>query len=444
MKLSEHPTVKAYRASMDSLPPKPRATSADWLKQQALAAGADDVGLIDLERPSMQDFRSDLLGVMPDTVSIMVLAFKLNPVALKSIAHSVVDLEFKHVSVHANHTGRAVATRLQQKGIKALNIPAGFPMEAKKWPGKMWLTSDKEFAIEGGLGHMGWNRIVLHKKFGAGIFLGSVLLNCACDAYDQPLDFNPCLQCGLCLAVCPTGAVKKTNDFNFTACYSHNYRERLGGFLSWVQHVTDSKNHADYRKRVDDKESISMWQNLSVGSQTLCDRCMSICPAGEDIIGEYLNNRKVYINNYVKTYKEIQETVYVVKGSDAEQHVRNKFPTKTVKTVSNGLRPDSAEMFVASLPLVFQPGQSEGLNAVYHFTFTGNENIKATVTIHDQRLDINDGHVGQADLAVTADSKSWISFLAQEMHLAKALITRKIKFKGSHKLMKAFAKCFPL
>lgn len=100
-------------------------------------------------------------------------------------------------------------------------------------------------------------------------------------------------------------------------------------------------------------------------------------------------------------------------------------------------------MFLESLPLVFQPNQSEGLHAVYHFTFTGDEKLEGNVTIGDKTLSVREGHVGKPDLYITADSKTWIKFLAEEVHLLKALVTRRIKIKGSPKLMMAFAKCFP-
>jgi Fe-S-cluster-containing hydrogenase component 2 len=307
----------------------------------------------------------------------------------------------------------------------------------------MWLTCDKIFAVEAGLGHMGYNRLVLHPTYGAGIILGSILIAGTCDQYDQPLDFNPCIECSLCLKICPVGAVKKTDDFNFMACYSHNYRERLGGFQNWVEQVVDSKSHADYRRRVSDGETISMWQHLAIGAQTRCDRCMAVCPAGEVAIGEYLDDRKVYTNQYLKKFQNLGETIYVVKGSDAEQHVHSNFPAKRAKIISNGIRPNSAAMFLESLPLVFQPGQSEGLNKVYHFTFTGDENLEGTVIIQERSLAVREGLEGKPDLHVTADSQTWIKFLSKEVNLIRALATRKIKIKGSPKLMMAFAKCFP-
>ncbi len=443
MKLTDHPTVKAYREGKIELPKPPSILPAAQLKQMALAAGADDAGLIDLSRDPMADYRQDLLDAMPDTQSVMALIFRVNPNHLKSLAHSLVDYEFKQVWTDANHTTRQLVIQLQQTGIKALNMPVGFPYEATRWPGKMWLTCDKVFAVEAGLGRMGYNRLVLHPTYGAAVILGSILLAGTCDQYDQPLDFNPCIKCGLCLKVCPVGAVKKTDDFDFMACYSHNYRERLGGFQNWVEQVVDSKGHADYRRRVSDRETISMWQHLAIGAQTRCDRCMAVCPAGEWTIGEYLDDRKAYTNQYLKKFRNLAETIYVVKGSDAEQHVQSNFPAKRTKIISNGIRPISAAVFLDSLTLAFQPGQSEGLNATYHFTFTGDENLEGTVTIREKSLEVLKGLVGRPDLHITADSQTWVKFLAKEINLVKAMVTRKIKIKGSPKLMMAFAKCFP-
>ncbi|HVC94772.1 MAG TPA: SCP2 sterol-binding domain-containing protein [Pirellulales bacterium] len=83
------------------------------------------------------------------------------------------------------------------------------------------------------------------------------------------------------------------------------------------------------------------------------------------------------------------------------------------------------------------------MDATYHFTFTGEEQIEATIIIRDKKLQVQDGHVGSANLQVTADSKTWLGFIAKERNLVWALLTRRIRLKGSPKWLLAFGKCFP-
>ena len=83
------------------------------------------------------------------------------------------------------------------------------------------------------------------------------------------------------------------------------------------------------------------------------------------------------------------------------------------------------------------------MNAVYHFTFTGKEEQQATISIREGTLQVQDGHQGNADLHVTADSETWLGFLAKERSLLWALLRRRIRIKGSPRLLMAFGKCFP-
>jgi hypothetical protein len=224
---------------------------------------------------------------------------------------------------------------------------------------------------------------------------------------------------------------------------THNYRDRLGGFSDWVERIVGSKSPIDYRKKVSDPETVSMWQSLFCGISNKCSYCMAVCPAGEEQIGPYLEDRKNYMTTLVKPLQGRREAVYVVPGSDAEEHTRKRFSEKTVKPVGNGLRANSVGNFLQSLPLLFQPGQAEGLNATYHFTFTGAEDVKGSVVIREKTLEVQEGHVGQPDLRVEADSETWVRFLAKETHILWAMVRRKVRIKGPPALLKAFARCFP-
>ena len=95
------------------------------------------------------------------------------------------------------------------------------------------------------------------------------------------------------------------------------------------------------------------------------------------------------------------------------------------------------------MPLSFQRGKSAGLAATYHFTFTGDEAAQATVVIRSRKLDVLDGHHGEADLKVTADGATWLRFLAKEVSIFRALATRRVRVKGRLRLLAAFGRCFP-
>src|SRR6266850_4546800 len=126
------------------------------------------------------------------------------------------------------------------------------------------------------VGMMGIHRNVIHEKFGNFILLGTILLDAEVSESSQPIDYNPCLECKLCVAACPVGAISPEGDFNFSACYTHNYREFMGGFADWVEQVADSKNARDYRSRVSDPESASMWQSLSYGANYKAAYCLAV------------------------------------------------------------------------------------------------------------------------------------------------------------------------
>ena len=56
---------------------------------------------------------------------------------------------------------------------------------------------------------------------------------------------------------------------------------------------------------------------------------------------------------------------------------------------------------------------------------------------------VEHGHMGAPDLSVTADSQTWVGFLRKERSLVWALLSRKIRLKGSPRLLLTFGKCFP-
>jgi Fe-S-cluster-containing hydrogenase component 2 len=445
-KLDRHPNVIEVRrrAAAGQTQAPPAVLDADWLDQLCRRAGADDVGFVEVERPELADERPHLEAAFRRPRALISFVCTMNREAVRSPARSASNLEFHLANHDTNEVARRVVAELASIGVRAFNGSVGFPMEMDRFPSeRIWVVAHKPIAVEAGLGRIGIHRNVIHPKFGNFILLGTVVLDTPVSEYSRPLDYNPCLECKLCVAACPTGAINPDGRFDFSACYTHNYREFLGGFGDWVEQVVESGSAADYRARVTEPETASVWQSLSFGPNYKAAYCVSVCPAGEDVLGPFLDSRKTHLAEVVKPLQNKAETVYVVANSDAEAHVRHRFPAKRTKRVGNGLRARTVDAFVVGLPLIFQREVSRGLAATYHFTFTGAEDRKLTVVIRDGELTIEEGHRGAADLRVRADTRSWFGFLAGERPLVAALLLRRIRLSGPPRLLVAFGRCFP-
>jgi len=417
---------------------------AAWLRQLCLDAGADDVGFVEVERTSLAGEHTHIMRAFPRTRTLVSIVSRMNRDNVRSPARSVANSEFHHTGDEVNIVIRKIVTTLERKGIRVMNPPMAFPMEADRWmTERLWLVSHKPIAVAAGLGRMGIHRNVIHPKFGNFILLGTILLGAEVSAYGQELDYNPCLTCKLCVAACPVGAIGPDGAFNATACYTHNYHEFMGGFSGWVETIADSRNGKDYRRRVKDSETVSMWQSLAYGPNYKAAYCLAVCPAGEDVIGPYVASKKEFTNEFLRPLQAKEESLYVIRGSDAETHAKKRFPNKSLRYVSGSLRPRTIKSFLEGIQISFQRLAAGDLNATYHFTFTGSESAAATIVIRNGTVKVSAGLQDEPNLRVITDTATWLGFLAKEKSLPWALLTRRIKLRGNPKWLLAFGKCFP-
>lgn len=81
-----------------------------------------------------------------------------------------------------------------------------------------------------------------------------------------------------------------------------------------------------------------MWQSLSFKANYKAAYCLAVCPAGEDVIEPYLDDRKAFMDTVLKPLQQKRETLYVLPNSVAKAHAEKRFPHKTVKVVDSGIR----------------------------------------------------------------------------------------------------------
>ena len=331
MKLNDHPTVKKYHQAKKKSAPE--MLDYQWLRDLVLSAGADDVGFVEMGRESLLDQEEDIQRALPGARTIVSYVCRMNRPQFQSMDRSLADREFIALESEMERLSRQVVKALRKKSVATVVPSENFPMDMLKWPGKMWTVSHKPIAAAAGLGHIGHHRLLIHPVFGSFVCLGTLLIDVPVSQYDHPVDFNPCLACNLCVSVCPTGAVAKSGEFDFFSCLVHAYRDRLGGFLNWTEDMVTSTNMDEYRQKREDSETMAVWQSLTHGGGYRCGYCMSVCPAGDEPIGFYLEDKKGYVSSIVKPLKDRAEPVYVLSGAVGESAVLKRFPQKTRKQV---------------------------------------------------------------------------------------------------------------
>ncbi|MGA8332678.1 MAG: 4Fe-4S binding protein [Mycobacterium sp.] len=337
-RLADHPTVRKVLATRPDRAPRPDVLDADWLRDNCLAAGADDVAFAAVDNPDLASEVPHVEQALPGTRSYISLVVKMNRDNVRSTARSVANQEFHRSGEILNEAAHRITRTLQDRGYRALNPSATFPMEMDRYPGRIWVVAHKPVAVAAGLGVMGIHRNVIHPRFGNFILLGTILVDAPISSYGQPLDYSPCLECKLCVAACPVGAIGKDGEFDFVSCSTHNYREFMGGFTDWAQTVADSSDAEDFRSRVTDAENASMWQSLSFKPNYKAAYCLAVCPAGEDVIEPYLDDRKAFMDQVLKPLVDKRETLYVLPNSQAKAYAEKRFPHKPVKVVGGGVK----------------------------------------------------------------------------------------------------------
>lgn len=112
---------------------------------------------------------------------------------------------------------------------------------------------ERSHAQQAGLGFIGKNTMLIHRRRGSDFFLGEVLSSVVCDGYDTPEAPSLCGRCARCLNACPTQAFPQPYVLDARRCISLLTIEHAG----WI-----------------DRALRARMGNWVFG----CDVCQVVCP----------------------------------------------------------------------------------------------------------------------------------------------------------------------
>jgi epoxyqueuosine reductase len=155
---------------------------------------------------------------------------------------------------------------------------------------------DREGAVRAGIGFYGKNTMLITRRHGSWVVLGTVVTNVEIEE-SEPLALD-CGDCRLCIEACPTGALDEPGTLDATRCLSYwtqapapipdVYREHLGDMVygcDICQDVCPWNRGVEKRRRgssVEGEPSVSLAEWLQADAEELVRRYDRLYVPGND------------------------------------------------------------------------------------------------------------------------------------------------------------------
>lgn len=424
-----------------------------------VATFADDVGVVSIDDPAVAHERDEILYVYPHARSLVCLVGEENRAAMQSRYLPTANHELYSCEERIFRMGHDTIRYIQSLGGEGVTTTIGWPQEvSQRWADKLWPLSHKLVAQAAGLGVIGTSRNFLHRRFGAYCLLDTVVTNLEWPQTDAPTTWNPCLTCNLCVASCPTDAIKPDGTFDFFACYNHTYRDSIPGFLDLVGDLAERSPKA-FRARWADNEIAALWQALSFRVEYRCFNCVATCPAEiEDAFRGDKDVRRRYLDETLKplahTRRE-EDARFVLDTPSARERYgippgRWRTPVdragaswRNVRLVPlRRIRTQNVDAMMRWMPQYFRPSEAGDLRATVQFDLTGPGGGDWVMRIAERRCELRPGTAPEPDLVIRAPATLWLGVHRGERSPVWGLLTGRIRLRGDRALFLRFPALF--
>jgi len=445
---------------------KAKVSMAEF-KKAILALGVDDVGIISVDNPALAHEFDEIKYVYPHVRSLVVLVGEENKPSMQSRYLPSANHELYHCEERLFKWGQSALKYLRSIGAEGLTTTIGWPQEmSQRWPDKIWPLSHKLVAQAAGLGVIGTSRNFLHKTFGAYCLLDTILTNIEFEEEEytesqQLMSWNPCIECNLCVASCPTYAIKGNGEFDFFACYNHTYRDSAPGFVDLVRDLAEAKNAAGIEHKWTDGELGALWQSMAYKVEYRCFNCVATCPA--EIHFSYHNEKGVrgnYLKDVLKplthTRFEVEQRFVIDTPSARETYNippgKYRTPHDVTKPGHPGMvrlvplfrmRSANIDTMMRLMPFYFRPEESVGLDFTAQINLSGPGGGNWIVRVVDERCNIGPGTAPAPDLTVDCDGALFLAIHRGEASPIAALLLSRVKLSGRKALFMTFGRLFP-
>jgi epoxyqueuosine reductase len=157
------------------------------------------------------DARRDPRSILPQVRSVVMLGLNYKPARLPArtgkVARYALGADY-HDVLREKLNALLARIQLEHPGVQGRGVVDTAPL------------LERDFARRAGLGWIGKNTMLIHKRLGSYLFLGALLLDLELRA-DAPFDAFHCGTCTRCLDACPTGAFEGPGWLDARRCISY-------------------------------------------------------------------------------------------------------------------------------------------------------------------------------------------------------------------------------